>query len=124
MFFGVVSANLTQLGGLGGQLWRNCLHSSRFSVRRLPDLPETSSARRPESFLPSTNQLLAVVARRSEESARSLKWEKSLPGGLVAARQRSRRENVETIRTMLSHVPADALFDKGHRYRRRFPLKR
>ncbi len=30
---------------------------------------------------------------------------KSLPEGLVAARQQSRREHVETIRTMLAHVP-------------------
>jgi hypothetical protein len=49
---------------------------------------------------------------------------KSLPEGLVAARQQSRREHVETIRTMLAHVPDRARFDIGYRYRRQFPLKR
>ena len=49
---------------------------------------------------------------------------KSLPEGLVAARQQSRREHVGTIRTMLAHVPAWAPFDKGYRYRRQFPRKR
>ena len=44
---------------------------------------------------------------------------KSLPEGLVAARQQSRREHVGTIRTMLAHVPVKTLFDKGYRYRRR-----
>jgi len=43
---------------------------------------------------------------------------KNLPEGLVTARQQNRREHVETIRTMLTHVPASALFDKGHRYRK------
>ncbi len=33
---------------------------------------------------------------------------KSLPEGLVAARQQSRREHVGTIRTMLAHVPGSS----------------
>jgi hypothetical protein len=42
-------------------------------------LTENSSAGRPESFSPSTNQLLAVVAGRSKKSACSLRRERVFP---------------------------------------------